>query len=297
MSDTLAQTLETQPSATRAGHGLKDLLVFQEDTPAATNAFAYAEKLAETTGAHLAGLMFGLVPMYPMTVYMEATPDIWLQAQRRADEEAAAMEARLRARFLASSIRAEFRRVDAMEAEAGRILALHGRYADGVIVGWSGDGGSDFERNLFEAALFNSGRPVVLVPKTFQGRGLPSRILIAWNAQREAARAVHDALPLLKSASSVRVVVVDNHIGSPHGDDPGVDITRHLARHNVQIETKHVPSAGRTIASVLQDEARYFGADLLVLGGYGHSRMAEWIMGGVTRDLLNAPEQPLLFSH
>jgi nucleotide-binding universal stress UspA family protein len=77
----------------------------------------------------------------------------------------------------------------------------------------------------------------------------------------------------------------------------GDDMARHLARHDMTVDVKHVPSNGESIHAVLLNEARYLGADLLVMGGYGHSRTGEWLFGGVTRDILNEAHIPLLMSH
>jgi nucleotide-binding universal stress UspA family protein len=275
----------------------QDLLVYQDETPAAANALDYAEGIAQAAHGNVAGLMFGFMALYPMTMYMEASPDVWLAAQRRADAEATATQDRLKLRFQRSPVGAELRRVDIMEGEAGRTLAIHGRYVDAIVLGWSGDGGSDLQHRLFEGVLFNSGRGVIIVPEAHRQAGPPGRVLIGWSAERESARALQQAMPLLKAADAVRVVVVDKHGATLHGEDAGADIARHLARHDVRVDVKHVPSAGQNVGQVILDEARYFGTDLLVLGGYGHSRMSEWILGGVTRHVLSRATIPVLFAH
>jgi nucleotide-binding universal stress UspA family protein len=149
---------------------------------------------------------------------------------------------------------------------------------------------------IFPAALFNAGRPVLLVPEGYAADAAPKRIVVAWSGAREATRAVHDALPLLKQAEMVRIVTVVGSSGQGE-EDPGADIARHLARHDVTVDVKQVPGGGNTAARLVMDEARYFGADLVVMGGYGHSRLSEWIMGGVTRDVLADLQLPVLFSH
>jgi nucleotide-binding universal stress UspA family protein len=297
----VAPTAHSSPAAPL----LQDLVVYQDESAAAANALAYAETMATAAEGHVAGLMFGFMSPYPAAVYMEATPDIWLAAQRRAAEEADAVEKRLKARLAFSSTGAELRRKDVMGGEAGRILAMHGRYADAIVIGWSKQGGkkdgtrdgSEFERDLFRAVLFESGRPVVLVPETYKAKEPPRRILIGWNPEREATRAVHDALPLLRDADKVTILVVAEG-GSMNGEeDPGADIARHLARHRVNAEVKHVPVGGRTSQNVIADEARYLGADLIVMGGYGHSRLSEWVFGGVTRDMMADLRTPVLMAH
>jgi nucleotide-binding universal stress UspA family protein len=283
----------------------QDLLVYQDETAAAANALVFAEAIATAADGHVTGLMFGFISPYPATVYMEATPDIWLAAQRRAVEEADAVEKSLKAKLASSSVGTELRRKDVMGGEAGGILAVHSRYADAVVIGWSRHGGkkdgnrdgTEFERDLFRGVLFESGRPVIIVPEACKAKEPPRRILVAWSPEREATRAVHDSLPLLQGAELVTILVVAEGRNINGEEDAGADIARHLARHDVQTEVKHVPSGGRTAQAVIADEARYLGADLVVMGGYGHSRLSEWVFGGVTRDMMADLKTPVLMSH
>jgi nucleotide-binding universal stress UspA family protein len=283
----------------------RDLLVYQDETAAAANALVYAEALAASTEGNVAGLMFGFISSYPATVYMDAAPDIWVVAQQRAVEEADATEKRIKARLARSATGTELRRMDIMGGEAGRILAIHCRYVDAMVLGWSRragkeDGnrdGTEFERDLFRGALFESGRPVILVPESCRSMGPPRRILVAWSPEREATRAVNDALPLLRGAEMVTILAVAEGRGINGEKDPGTDIAHHLARHDVKTEVKHVPANGRTAQSVVLDEARYCGADLIVMGGYGHSRLSEWLFGGVKRDMMDDLKIPVLMAH
>src|SRR6185436_7271120 len=122
------------------------------------------------------------------------------------------------------------------------------------------------------ALIFASGRPVLLLPPTPPAAGC-HRVLVGWNAGREAARAVGDALPLLEKADAVELLVVDQGRNSTgHGEEPGADIARHLARHGVQVEVRRIQSAGGEVGRLLLARAASFGADLLVMGAYGHSR-------------------------
>ena len=138
-------------------------------------------------------------------------------------------------------------------------------------------------------------------------------MLIGWNARREAARAVHDALPLIRDAAAVTVLAVDPHgrpgalgghggdhgggHGGDHGDEPAADIARHLARHGLRVTAAQADSGGIGVADVLLNQAADLGADLLVTGGYGHSRTREMVLGGITRALLQRMTLPVLMSH
>jgi nucleotide-binding universal stress UspA family protein len=297
MSRTAPRTSFPAPRAKTNPHGLQDLLVHQEDKPSSRNALAYAAAMASAVDGDLTGLMFGFMATYPASIYMEATPDIWLAAQRKADAESAVVEAKIREQFASTTPKPEFRRVNVMGGEAGQTLAAQARYADAAVIGIDAGGPSDLQRQLFEAALFDSGRPVIVVPEGFRRHRAPAKIMVAWRPGREAARAVNDALPLLKGADEVRLVVVDESRSRLQEPEPGVDIARHLSRHDVRVDVKHIPGSGGTTGSLLLDEARYFGADMVVMGGYGHSRMREWILGGATRDLLGDTQTPLLVSH
>lgn len=277
----------------------EDLLVYLDDSAAAANALAYAEAL--NPDGNVSALMFGFMPDYPASYFAEAPLDAWLVVQEQAEQAATTMEDRLKERLAAKGSRAELRRANVALGEEAGAIAMQGRYADITVIGWSPRSDedrsrSDLQRKLFEAALFDSGRPVLLVPQAFKGADAPKRVLVAWSPERESVRAVNDAMPVLAGAEQVRIVVVSRGWATAERN-PGDDMARHLARHDVNVDVKHVPSNGDAIHTVLLNEARYLGADLLVMGGYGHSRTGEWLFGGVTRDILNEAHIPLLMSH
>lgn len=275
--------------------GYREILAPQEETSASLNALGWADAMCVAFGAHLSGLMFGLVPHYPLSLAGTASPDGWMHAQRQASEEAEQAERRLRDVYAKLGARNELKRVDAFEQEIGRICAARARTVDLTVLGWSGD---DNERALFEACLFDSGRAVLLVPAGFAPRGLPQRVLVAWNGSREAARALREALPLLRQARLTRVVSIDSGDDeNDEGDATCADVARHLASHNVALETKRAHSGGRDVATALVDEAEQFGASLIVLGGYGHVRAGRWLYGGATRAALERARIPLFFAH
>lgn len=289
----------SQPYHPATSAAFEDLLVYLDDSAAARNALAYAEAL--NPEGNTSALMFGFMANYPASYYAEAPVDLWLALHERAEHAAATMEDHLKAQLAKMGSHADLRRSNIMSGEEGNTIATQGRYADVTVIGWSAKtdedrNRTDLQKTLFEAALFNSGRPVLLVPEQFTRMGTPKRVLIAWRPEREAVRAVNDAISALKSAEQVRIVVINN--GSSMAEkSPGDDMARHLARHDVKVDVKHVPSNGEPVHTVLLNEARYLGADLLVMGGYGHSRTGEWLFGGVTRDILSTTDIPLLMSH
>lgn len=149
-------------------------------------------------------------------------------------------------------------------------------------------------RETIEAALMTSGRPVLAVPRAhpaFAGR----RIIVAWDGSREAARAAHEALPLLRAAQTVEIVSVGD-AEDLLASVPGAEFARHLARHGVAVTVSDLPQAG-SIAETLRSHAGLIRADLIVMGAYGHSRTREFVFGGVTRSLLLDAPVPLFLAH
>jgi nucleotide-binding universal stress UspA family protein len=194
-------------------------------------------------------------------------------------------------------VSAEWREVsEGVEGDA----ALHARYADLAIVGQLDP--DRVEGNLLwprpEQVTLASGRPVLVVPYAGRFDTVGKRVLIGWNASREAARAVNDAMPLLAAAELVTVLTIDPREGpSEHGELPGADISLHLARHGVKAQIERTVSTGLGIGEVLLSRAADLGADLLVTGAYGHSRARELLLGGATRTLLQSMTLPVLISH
>jgi len=121
--------------------------------------------------------------------------------------------------------------------------------------------------------------------------------MVAWTAKRESARALADATPFMEGAEQIGLVAVDASPAYQGDTFAGYDISTHLARHGLEISLRQPDSFGRTAAKALLDEARDCGADLIVMGGYGHSRLREFILGGVTRELTAHSSIPILISH
>jgi nucleotide-binding universal stress UspA family protein len=149
-----------------------------------------------------------------------------------------------------------------------------------------------------ERVALAAGRPVLAIPYAGRFEAVGRRVLIGWDASREATRAVADAMPLLAAAETVSVLSIDPREGpSAHGPVPGADISPHLARHGVNATVERTVSAGVPAGDLLLSRAADLGADLLVVGAYGHSRARELLLGGVTRTLLQSMTLPVLMSH
>ena len=278
---------------------LKDILVKMDPTEASAARLEVACALARRHEAHLVGLF-----VVDISVPAIASADgggaalAELLEIMRSDALAAAakVEAAFREKLRREAVAGEWRLVEGL---APQEVALHGRYSDLVVVGQdSPDDGARAAGPVLEAALFTSGRPVLVVPYAGRIESLGRRVLVGWNAQREAARAVHDALPLMVGAESVTVLVVNPQPGAgAHGEEPGADIAQHLARHGVAVTVERIVAPDLGADDALLNRAAETGADLIVVGGYGHSRLRELVLGGVTRGLLRHMTVPVLMSH
>jgi nucleotide-binding universal stress UspA family protein len=151
---------------------------------------------------------------------------------------------------------------------------------------------------VLEGVLFSSGRPALVVPHDWKGARIGSKIMIAWDGSRVASRALHDALPFIEKAGAATIAIVDPEPGiGGVGEEPGADIAAVIARHGVKVEVESLASAGASTAERLMTTASDMSADLMVMGGYGHSRWREAIFSGVSREVLEAPSVPVLISH
>jgi nucleotide-binding universal stress UspA family protein len=281
------------------GMALKDILVNLDATAASAARLDLACALARKHEARLTGLFVVDISVAAMAGAEGGGAALaeLIEIMRRDGLAAAKVaEDAFREKTRKEGVAAEWRMV---EGVAPQQVALQGRYADLIVVGQdSPEDGAPAAGPLLEAALFTSGRPVLVVPFAGRFETLGQRVLIGWNAKREAARAVHDALPLMKGAHSVSVLVVNPQPGTDlHGEEPGADIAQHLARHGVTVTVERVVAPDLGADDALLNRAAESGADLIVIGGYGHSRLRELVLGGVTRGLLRHMTVPVLMSH
>jgi nucleotide-binding universal stress UspA family protein len=274
----------------------KDVLVHVDTNPACGARIEIAARLAVWHDAHLTGFHVMAYPPIPGYVEVELPQEVHeVQARRlREDAERARHLFDAAARAVGAP-RVEWRVVEGGILETAR---LHGRYFDLVVVG-QGIDVDDPTGALSvlpgELAL-SIGRPVLVVPRYGTFPTLGDHVLVGWNASREAARAINDALPLLRRAQRVTVLSVDP-ADHPEQRLPGADITLHLARHGVNAVAAQTRGADISVGDVLLSYAADVGADLIVCGAYGHSRLREMVLGGVTRHLLQHMTAPVLMSH
>lgn len=278
---------------------LKDIMVFVDPTLEGDRRLRLAAELSRRHAAHLIGVyvVSERLDRDPADAYTRGEKAIQSVIRRyRVAEEHAAIDAgrRFTDLVMKHDVAAEFRVV--RTNDASRNIVLNSLHADLVVVGHNAPHGLPQDW-LPEHVLLASGVPVLVVPNDWQTDAIGERIVIAWNASKEARRAVADALPLLTKAKFVTVLVVDpGKSGQRHGEEPGVDIARHLARHGVPVEVEQVASGGIPIADVILSHATKRAADLLAIGAYSHARSAEIVLGGVTRTILKQMALPVLIS-
>jgi nucleotide-binding universal stress UspA family protein len=273
----------------------KDILVIATEAEADEPAIALGEVLSQANGAHLSCAFLMALPDEPLSYEPTVVAGVWAELLGRARAESEAARAALTARLPAGCTMTS---AEALARDLGRVAAVHARYADICVIARPAGISGEVHEEVVEGVLFHSGRPVLLAPAGWQGKTLGKRVAIAWDASREATRAVADAASFIDGAEAVAVITVD---AKPrmfgHGEHPGQTIAAHLMRRGVKAEVRNVETGGRSVAEVLTAEATAFGADLLVLGAYGHSRLRERVFGGATRDLLRTSSVPLLMAH
>lgn len=282
--------------------GLRDLVVVLDGRSRDDAKLTIAINLALRHDAHLTGLCVQehLLPA-DLSSALGGYPDLWAypefsrQIEAQAAAAAAVIEAKFRECLRRDGVKGEWvQETDSLVSAVVR----RAHAADLVILGQNDPDSfvPAVARTLIEDVLMMSGRPLLLVPYAGTYRTIGTSVLIGWGGTRESARAVHDALPLIEPTAKVTVLTVQT---PPESDTvPAADIANHLARHGLAVTAARTFLAdGLSPADALLDYASDCGADLLVVGGYGHSRTREMILGGVTRDLLRHMTVPVLMSH
>jgi nucleotide-binding universal stress UspA family protein len=276
---------------------IKDIVLHLSADGKHDAAVEYAVSVAEAFGANLAAVTFAYEAVLPATLMGGGLPVDFINEQRALAEEAAnAAMTRLKEMARRTGVAVEARLETTSLAGAANIFGHLARRFDLSIVGQANPDVVGPQELIIEAALFHSGRPAVVVPY-IQKTGLTlNRVLVCWDGGRQAARAIADALPFLHRAKAVEVVVVATK-PLKSDDSPGADIARHLAHHDLNVCLKRLVTGGTDVANTILSYAADVSADFVVMGGYGHSRLREFILGGATRGVLSSMTIPTLMSH
>jgi len=276
---------------------LKDIMVHVDGREPSDRRVDAALALASANDARLVGIY--AVPNLNIPGYAEVqiAAEVLQAHADQVAETAREVGAAFEARAGKAGVSFEWR---SCEGDAADVLAAHGRYADVVVIGQPEPDsglliGSD---DLPDRVFMDVGRPVLMIPHVGDYPVIGKRVMVAWDGSRTATRAVNDALPFLSGADAVSIMCVNPPKGYHGlGDLPGADIAAHLARHGIKAEADHIQSKDVPVAEMLSSRSADFGADLLVMGAYGHARVREMILGGVTRALLESMPLPALMSH
>lgn len=279
----------------------KTVLVHVDNDKHANERVKFAAKIAMNEDAHLIGAAASGVSRYiyqSRFIYeggaMATNLDSHLEELRdHAKNALSAFESTAKTMGVNSY---ESRQVD---DEAGGGISLQARYSDLVVIGQTDpdEPSTTTLPDFPEFVVMNAGRPVLIVPYAGTYDTVANRVLIAWDASTSATRAVTAAIPLMKRAENVDVVVFNpDSRGDAHGEQPGADIGLYLARHGIKVNVVHQKTdidVGNALLSIAAD----LGSDMLVMGGYGHSRFREILLGGVTRTVLESMTVPVLMAH
>lgn len=276
----------------------RTILVHVDESARAKERIKIAANIALAENAHLIGIATTGVStaLYPIGIIEPIAVDVMPvldMFRKRADHALADFETAVRRVGLTSF---ERRLAD---DEAGPGISLQARYGDLVVIGQAdpNESVSAVGREFPEFVVMNSARPVLIVPYAGEFGAIGKRPLVAWDASMAAARAVADAIPFLKRADAVEVVVFNpEEQAGAFGDEPGADIALYLARHGIKVNVRH-QTTGMPVGEALLLLATELASDLIVLGGYGHARFREILLGGVTRTILESAIIPVLMSH
>jgi len=274
---------------------IKDILTIV-DLAGSQPAAKYALEFARQYDAHITGLAIAFEPVVPafaaapMPVdYLQAAHEQSVSAANHAKEEFEEL-ARL------AGVKSESRTAEVLTGGPLESVLDHCRVTDLVVIGQANkDAPEPMRELLIETVLFESGSPVLLVPYIGAKSYNPQNVLIGWDGSSTAARAVHAALPVLEHAKKITVLAIQKQ-GRPD-QQPGADLATYLARHNMDVTIDVITNPQTGIADTVLNYVSDNGNDLIVMGGYGHSRMREFLFGGATREILSSMTVPVFMTH
>jgi nucleotide-binding universal stress UspA family protein len=259
-----------------------------------------AAQISQTMDAHLDALALGVDRTQIGYSYVGSGAVVIAAAMDRAEADARIAEAALNAAIgaQAPTLRSSVESVVTQLGTMTDVVAARARYSDLVILPLPyGKSRQVEDEALTEAALFEGMAPVLVIPPSGMKSAEPKRILLAWNQSREAMVATRRAMPFLRRAETVQIVVIDPPTHGPERSDPGGLLCQYLVRHGIRAEVSVLARTLPRVSEVLARHALDFDAGLLVMGAYGHSRFREAILGGATRDMLENAAIPVFLAH
>lgn len=257
-----------------------------------------AAVIAQDWNAHLSCCAIAVQPMPTFVDGLLGTPTQLTIQIESSENDLQVFREKLLHHIRQASPQVEFRETRNFINGLAEVTSLFARYADILVARMPDRPDTPRHGELIEGALFGAGRPVLTVPRGWKPSALGQRVMLAWDASREASRALHDALPLLAESAEVCVVTVDAQTGpGHHGESPGLDIGAHLARHGLRVTIQNEDSLGKPVAERLIETASSFGADLIIMGAYRHPKLAQRVTGGPSRFMISRSPLPVFLSH
>ncbi len=279
--------------------GYKTISMIATDPQADAGALYAACSLAEAQDAHLDVYCLGLTESRVETFPIGTAAVLYSGGTKEAQTRAKALQHWAEGCLANSRPRRWVEPLVATDPGFAPLVVQRTRCSDLILAALPGRGSNDgLRRALVETELFETGAPVLVVPAGSRPGTWPvERVVVAWDDSREALRAVRAAMPLLEAAGQVDIVVVDPERHGGDRIDPGGPLSLMLARHGISAEVSVLARTLPRVAEVLARFALDHGADLMVMGSYGHGRLREAVFGGVTRDMMDAATLPLLMAH
>lgn len=275
----------------------KDIMVHVGTAEFSRKRIDMAARIASLHGAHLTGVHPLTPPRVPMYLEVQLAGSFWDTMDSLTKTVASEAEKIFEDVCRGEGVEAEWR---AVPGQPSAVMADQVRFSDMIVVGQPNpetpSAFSDLE--LPADIALGGGRPVLVVPHTGDFKAAMPNVLVAWNGSREAARAVHDSMPLLRAANRVNITYVKSgRKDEVMGDLPGAQLALHLARHGIEAESAPVTGDSGHAGELLLSAAADLSADLIVMGAYGRPRLSELVLGGVTRHILEHMTVPVLMSH
>jgi nucleotide-binding universal stress UspA family protein len=254
--------------------------------------------LCDEFGCHLAVTVIGIALPASTTAYGAVPAETWSEEREKGRAAAADKATEIEGMLKQAGISGDVTPFYCEEGQVADIVGSRGRYADIGLVQPDPSVDQRLANKALEGLIYQSARPFLYLPKDVTPTLKPKRVLVGWNSTKEAARAVHASIDMLKEAEQVNVVLVDPLAAEfAQGEEPGADIAAYLARHGVKVTVDVLALAGRNVSEVLLQHGTDVAAELIVAGAYGHSRIREFLFGGATRELLANDRFAVLMSH
>ena len=275
----------------------KTIVTVMHDFETERSALEAAAAMAEARSGHLTVVCLGIDRTLPGAYYAGANAIALQQSLAEAQADATAVEAKVRD-FLKSRPRCDVIAVTAQIGAIGSVVADFTRFADlTVLLKPYGEKRGVEDVAIVEGALFGYRTPVLLLPPGTDTLPEARSIVLAWNESLEALTAVRAAMPFLMKAKSVNIAIIDPPKHASDRSDPGGNIAEMLARHGIRADISVLAKTMPRVSDVLVRHVRDTAADMIVMGGYGHSRFRQAILGGATRNMLEIAEVPVLMAH